>query len=107
MIIFGWGHRKTKDYGPTAIVDCANCKNKDFWHLVHLRDYFTLLFIPVFPYESKHYLLCKVCSKGIELSKAGTEHAKKLNQATASYLAQQMSQEVYEETVARSGLFKQ
>ena len=62
MIIFGWGHRTTNDFGPTLALNCPNCKNDSWWHLVSYKTWFTLFFIPVIPYESEHLLLCEICS---------------------------------------------
>ena len=90
MIIFGWGYVTEKDYGPTMAVRCPNCNNDAWWHLYLYRKWFTLFFIPVIPYESKHVLLCKVCSSGVELKREQVEQGQRLNELTYSFLSKQL-----------------
>jgi Fe2+ or Zn2+ uptake regulation protein len=54
-----------------------------------------LFFVPVIPYDSHHYLLCDVCSRGFELHGPQIEKAKRLSQATKSYLGKQTTEEQY------------
>lgn len=95
MLIFGWGHQTKKDYGPTFPMKCPNCNNNTYWHFVHYRVWFTLFFIPVIPYESKYYLLCEVCSKGIELQGQQIDKTKQLNQDTMDFLKGIIIEEQY------------
>lgn len=95
FFLFGWGHQTRKDYGPTLPITCPNCHNQCYWHLLHVRVWFTLFFIPVIPYESKHYLLCEVCSRGMELDHEQISKAKELNQATAAFLSKTITEEAY------------
>ena len=81
FFLFGWGHRTTNEQGPTLPVKCPNCNNDTWYHLLSYRTWFTLFFIPIFPYESKNLLLCPICSSGIELSGEMVEKARRLNQA--------------------------
>lgn len=103
FFLFGWGHRTNKDFGPTLLTKCPNCSNNAAWHLLRTRAWFTLFFIPVIPYESKHVLLCEVCSQGIELHGDQIEQAKQLNELTLMLLNEQMTQEEY---VRRAGDLK-
>lgn len=102
MIIFGWGHQTEKKYGPTLPLTCPNCNNRVFLLLVHLRVWFTLFFIPVIPYESRYYLLCEICSQGIELKGSQIDKAKQLNQSTASFLNHEITQEQYKIALAET-----
>lgn len=67
MIIFGWGHTRTKDYGGAYPIYCENCQNEVFYHISKIRDWFTLFFIPVIPYRKQYWLSCPVCGAGYEL----------------------------------------
>ena len=96
FFVFGWGRQTKNDFGPTLPGRCPNCKNNGFHRLLHIRKWFTLFFIPVFPYESHHYLLCDVCSRGLELHGPQIEKAKQLNEATASYLKKLTTKEQYQ-----------
>ena len=95
MIIFGWGHRKEKDYGETYPIECSRCNNSTYWKLIRIQEWFELFFIPVFPYKSKHWLLCPICSTGLELDDEKLDHAKKLNQITLSFLDKGITEEEY------------
>jgi len=64
FFVLGWGRQTNKDLGPTLPVMCPNCKNEGIWHHHQSQLWFTLFFLPVFPYQSKHLLLCDVCSRG-------------------------------------------
>lgn len=95
FFLFGWGRRTLKNYGATYAIRCSNCNNTQFWNLVHLRLWFTLFFIPVFPYESKHLLLCPVCQQGIKLSGQQVARAMKLNQYSLAFINKTLNKEQY------------
>ncbi|MBI3928565.1 MAG: zinc-ribbon domain-containing protein [Armatimonadetes bacterium] len=59
--MFGLGHRKEKKLGPVARRVCPNCHNEDFWELREISTWFTLFFIPLFPYGREHLLVCPIC----------------------------------------------
>jgi hypothetical protein len=67
FFIFGWGRRTKKNFGPALPVVCPNCGNRTWFNYLTQRTWFTLFFIPVIPYESKKFLLCPVCSRGVQL----------------------------------------
>jgi Fe2+ or Zn2+ uptake regulation protein len=107
FIIFGWGHQTIKQYGATLPIKCPNCNNSVFLHLVQTRTWFTLFFIPVIPYESKHYLLCEICGQGIELNGEEIDRAKELNQATSSFLSKEISEDQYKVALYETRLLEQ
>lgn len=67
FFIFGWGHRNVKNFGQTLVQKCPVCSHTSHYSLVRTRDWFTLFFIPIFPYETKYYLECPVCKNAFEL----------------------------------------
>lgn len=69
MIIFGWGYRRTKSIGPVKESHCGRCNNSVSLELVKLSTWFTLFFIPVFPYENRKLLVCPICGAYEEISK--------------------------------------
>jgi hypothetical protein len=107
MIIFGWGHRTSKQYGPTLAVKCPNCGNDSWWHLLLLRTWFTLFFIPVIPYESKHVLICEVCGDGIELSIDQIVKAKEMNELANALIEDRITKSEYNRSVNDIQLFAQ
>ncbi|MBN1594667.1 zinc-ribbon domain-containing protein [candidate division FCPU426 bacterium] len=73
FFIFGWGNREQEDVGPTFRIKCPNCDKTEFWHLIQVKNYFTLFFIPVFPYETKNLIMCPVCTNAIEVHEPLTQ----------------------------------
>lgn len=69
MIIFGWGHRTAKNFGPVRRISCGNCNNETNWHLQKLTTWFTLFFIPVIPYRMDYLLVCPICRCCVEIKK--------------------------------------
>jgi len=67
MIIFGWGRQTIRRIGIVFKNLCGNCHNEEYWVLTRIMTWFTLFFIPVFPYEAKYNLSCPVCQYGITL----------------------------------------
>ncbi len=107
FIIFGWGRQTRRDWGPTCALSCPNCSNDKFWHLLSLTRWFTLFFIPVIPYSFKNYLVCPVCSEALELNRAQTERAKRLNGTTTSFLNDEMTEEQYLSALDAVDLFEE
>lgn len=58
FFIFGWGKTTVTDYGSLNASYCGNCNNMSSKHLIKIRKWFTLFFIPVIPYESNYQILC-------------------------------------------------
>ena len=67
MLIFGWGRRTIKNYGPLEENYCDHCKNLAHWELRKYTTWFTLFFIPVIPYSTKKFLICPICGSALEL----------------------------------------
>lgn len=68
MIIFGWGFQTIKNFGPAFRRLCDHCHNEEYWILTRIMTWFTLFFIPIFPYEVKHHLACPICKYGLVLN---------------------------------------
>jgi hypothetical protein len=95
MIIFGWGRVANKKYGATVVTKCPNCNNDTWLQLYRHRKWFTLFFIPVIPYSSKHLLLCEVCSQGVELKGEKIKRAKQMNELTQGLLGETITKDEY------------
>lgn len=78
MIIFGWGFRTSKSYGPVRKIQCNNCNNETSWHLQKTTRWFTLFFIPVIPYKTNYLLVCPVCRSYLELQKVEFQKLREL-----------------------------
>lgn len=65
-----WGTRGfNKIMGYTKQYTCRHCNNISAWELVRTSRWFTLFFIPIFPFSFKYLALCPVCQHGAQLSK--------------------------------------
>jgi len=67
FFIFGWGRRYVKNFGQTLVQKCFICSNTSHFSLVRTSEWFTLFFIPIFPYETKYYLECPICRNAFEI----------------------------------------
>jgi hypothetical protein len=54
-----------------------------------------LYFVPVVPYGTDNYLVCPVCSRGIQVSDSQLRHVRSMSGATASFRAGRLSQAGY------------
>jgi len=62
MLIWGWGHRKTKEYGALQEMEiCLRCNNQIKRIILVDKTYFTLFFIPLIPYKTERFLTCPIC----------------------------------------------
>ena len=61
FILFGFGHRKMKKVGETEPTKCPHCNNVKPFDLVEQSKWFTLFFIPIFPYAKERLMVCPVC----------------------------------------------
>ena len=70
MIVFGVGGGKRTDRGAVWAAKCANCQNDVLLHHVTTHASFRLFFVPIFKYDTKHFLICPVCKQGPRLDEA-------------------------------------
>lgn len=68
MIIFGWGGGKAKDLGPAMPFCCQRCQREGFARYFTVTKWFRLYFVPLIPYETKHFLVCPVCTAATPLT---------------------------------------
>ena len=101
MLIFGWGGTTPRDFGPTVLSTCPNCQNRTVMHYVRTKKWFRLFFLPVFPHDTQHYLLCPVCTRGISLSPEQAGMALDLAQAYNAWYAHEISDDQYNAKASR------
>ena len=87
MVIFGFGPGKPEDLGEVAPSVCPNCHNQVFLHHVRSKKRVSLYFVPVVPYGTDEYLVCPICSRGLQLSRVQLSHVRSMSGATAAYRA--------------------
>jgi uncharacterized protein YbaR (Trm112 family) len=85
MVIFGFGRDQTDDQGEVAPGICPNCHNQVFLHHVRSKKHVSLYFVPVVPYGTEDYLVCPVCSRGLQLSSSQLPYVRSMSGATASF----------------------
>jgi len=87
VVIFGFGPGHPEDQGEVAPCACPNCHNQVFLHHVRSKKSVRLYFVPVVPYGTDDYLVCPVCSRGLQISHAQLRHIRSMSHATASFRA--------------------
>jgi hypothetical protein len=101
MVIFGWGPDKQDDLGGVAPGVCPNCHNQVFFHHVRSKKSVRLYFVPVVPYGTDEYLVCPICSRGLQLSGAQLPPMRSMSSATASFRAGRFAEAPYMAQVER------
>jgi hypothetical protein len=95
MVIFGVGPGHPEDLGEVAPCVCPNCHNQVFLHHVRSKKSVRLYFVPVVPYGTDDYLVCPVCSRGLQISNAQLRYVRPMSGATASFRAGRLTQARY------------
>ena len=95
VVIFGFGPGSPEDQGEVAPCVCPNCHNQVFLHHVRSKKSVRLYFVPVVPYGTEDYLVCPVCSRGLQLSSVQLRHVRPMSSATASFRAGRLPQARY------------
>jgi hypothetical protein len=102
VVIFGFGAGKAEDLGEVVPTVCPNCHNQVFLHHVRSKKSVRLYFVPVVPYGTDDYLVCPVCSQGLQLSARQLPHLRSMSAATASFRAGRLSEA---QLIAQADLF--
>jgi zinc-ribbon family len=95
VVIFGFGPGSPDDQGEVAPCVCPNCHNQVFLHHVRSKKSVRLYFVPVVPYGTDNYLVCPVCSRGLQVSDAQLRYVRSMSNATASFRAGRLPQARY------------
>jgi hypothetical protein len=95
VVIFGFGPGKQEDLGEAVQTICPNCHNQVMLHHVRSKKTVRLYFVPVVPYGTDDYLVCPVCSRGMQLSRTQLAHVDPMKRATASFRAGRLSEASY------------
>ena len=101
VVIFGFGPGNPEDLGEVAPCVCPNCHNQVFLHHVRSKKSVRLYFVPVVPYGTDDYLVCPVCSRGLQVSNAQLRYIRPVSDATASFRAGRLTQARYAAQVER------
>src|SRR2546423_3584963 len=67
VVIFGFGPGKQEDLGEAVQTVCPNCNNQVYLHHVRSKKSVRLYFVPVVPYGTDDYLVCPICSRGLQI----------------------------------------
>src|SRR5215467_502888 len=101
MVIFGWGPDKQEDLGEVAPGVCPNCHNQVFFHHVRSKKSVRLYFVPVVPYGTDEYMVCPICSRGLQLSGTQLPPVRSMSSATASFRTGRLAEAPYMAQVER------
>jgi hypothetical protein len=92
VVIFGFGPGNPDDQGEVAPCVCPNCHNQVFLHHVRSKKSVRLYFVPVAPYGTDDYLVCPVCSRGLQVNGVQLRQVRSMSAATASFRAGRLPQ---------------
>jgi hypothetical protein len=95
VIIFGFGRGRPKDLGEVAPSKCPNCLRDVVFRHISVTRWFSLFFIPLIPFSTKHWLLCPVCTRGPQLDQAQRQAVDHMAEVTATRSANQVSHQAY------------
>jgi membrane protein len=95
MVIVGFGPGHPDDLGEVVLCVCPNCHNQVFLHHVRSKKSVRLYFVPVVPYGTDEYLVCPVCSRGLQITSAQLRYLRSMSSATASFRAGRLPQARY------------
>jgi uncharacterized protein YbaR (Trm112 family) len=95
VMFFGFGPGHPEDLGEVALCACPNCHNQVFLHHVRSKKSVRLYFVPVVPYGTDDYLICPVCSRGLQVKQAQLPYLRSMSDATASLRAGRLTQAGY------------
>jgi hypothetical protein len=101
VLIFGWGADKGEDLGEVAPCVCPNCHNQVFLHHVRSKKSVRLYFVPVVPYGTDDYLVCPICSRGLQVGDAQQSALRSMSNATASFRTRRLTEAQYAAQVER------
>lgn len=91
VVIFGFGPGKQEDLGEAVQTVCPNCNNQVMLHHVRSKKTVRLYFVPVVPYGTDDYLVCPICSRGMQLSQTQLPHVAPMQRATAALRSGRLS----------------
>jgi hypothetical protein len=95
VLIFGWGQGSVDDRGEVAPIRCPNCHNDVFLHLVRSTKEVSLYFVPVMPYGTDEYLVCRVCGRGLHVAPEHRSAVEGMRAATLLYRQGRISEPDY------------
>ena len=101
VVIFGFGPGHPENLGEVASCVCPNCHNQVFLHHVRSKKSVRLYFVPVVPYGTEDYLVCPVCSRGLQVSNGQLPYIRSMSDATASFHAGRLTEARYMAQVDR------
>ena len=101
VVFFGFGPGHPEDQGEVAPCVCPNCHNQVFLHHVRSKKSVRLYFVPVVPYGTDDYLVCPVCSRGLQISNTQLRYTRSMSDATASFRAGRLTESRYMAQVER------
>jgi Short C-terminal domain/zinc-ribbon family len=95
VVIFGFGPGNPEDQGEVVLSVCPNCHNQVFLHHVRSKKSVRLYFVPVAPYGTDDYLVCPVCSRGLQISGRQLAAVRSMSSATAAFRAGRLGEAQY------------
>ncbi len=101
MIIFGRWKQFKKLFWPVEKLHCDNCNNDDYFLLERISTWFTLFFIPIFPYEVVYFFYCPVCQHWFKITAQQAKGLIPLAETNNDFLQWKIDEETYHQLIAQ------
>ena len=69
FLLFGLGKQTIKKLGKTREHVCGHCHKPSQRILIKVVDWFTIFFLPIFPYLTRYVLVCPLCDNAREVNR--------------------------------------
>ncbi|HUD69458.1 MAG TPA: zinc ribbon domain-containing protein [Acidimicrobiales bacterium] len=81
MILFGFRGRRKRL--ATVFIECPQCHRTCSQVVARTQRWFTLFFIPIFPFSTKYFTVCSMCSGATKIDRTRAEHLSKMGEQQA------------------------
>ena len=93
MIIYGTKAFNSKKGTANEMILCNQCGYETYWELLNSRSWFTLFFIPIFPYKTEELLICPRCECGVKITDENRNEIMEIMKPEMEDIAQENKQE--------------
>jgi uncharacterized Zn finger protein len=63
MILYGWGRKTAKTYHSVLHYRCTGCDSVSPFHIIIVKTWFHLFYLPIIPYRTEYYIRCSSCGR--------------------------------------------
>jgi len=78
---------------------CQHCGNHEPWYLIKVTTWFTLFFIPIFPYQVKRIYVCPICQSHYEITPEQYEELRPIAEANQQLSSGQITEQQHRQMI--------